>query len=343
MWTLLLTVWLAQADLQTTIDRLAQASEEEAAAILDSGNSLASRELARALSARGDQFLRARNPLKAEKLYRTSMSVAARIDDPLELARARFGLGIAKNNEGEFEVALQEFEKVLVVYQNLEGPSGLAKLYNSMAVSNLHLGNMSEALAMSKESLRWSEASGPEDRARGLFNLGNAYVRIGDYRQALATLEKSLAISETEKISLGIAFATNSIGRVHEGHGNFELALDFYLKSLKIKEESANYAEIIDSLLNIASVYQKVGQMVEAQSYLDRAVELNEDGDPAISTTACEPGSEFSRERKNAVSNAGISGCTSPLRKRDTRHQPRRSALAAFVSGAGWSFRTVPY
>ena len=68
-----------------------------------------------------------------------------------------------------------------------------------------------------------------------------------------------------------VAVTYNNIGGVYEEQSNYELALEYYQKSLRIKEEllGGNHEELALSYNNIGSVYQARGEDEESMDYFN--------------------------------------------------------------------------
>ena len=67
--------------------------------------------------------------------------------------------------------------------------------------------------------------------------IGIVYYNQGDYVKAIEYYTKSLKIKEELEDKLGMAATFNNIGMVYYDQGNYAQAINYYTKSLKIQKE----------------------------------------------------------------------------------------------------------
>ena len=91
--------------------------------------------------------------------------------------------------------------------------------------------------------------------ANALNNIGYIYKNQGDIPLALEYYHKSLKIKEDIGNKKGIATSLNNIGYIYKSQGDIPFAMEYYHKSLKIEEELGNKSGIAISLNNIGYIY----------------------------------------------------------------------------------------
>ena len=134
-------------------------------------------------------------------------------------------------------------------------------------------------------------------------NLGEIYMRKGDYAQALKNLNIALEIEKVHDFNSGIIFLYYTIGETHSKAGNFQLT-SFFNKSLQLIENTGelrekpyvynllsehyaragNYQQafryakkhnvLYDSLLNISNLYRI--EEIRIKNNLEKTVEENQ-------------------------------------------------------------------
>ncbi|PYQ67852.1 MAG: hypothetical protein DMF53_01050 [Acidobacteria bacterium] len=90
----------------------------------------------------------------------------------------------------------------------------------------------------------------------------------GDYEQALDWYKKSLMIKEELGNRAGMASSYHQIGRLAEIRSDYEQALDWYKKSLLIEEELGNRA-------GMARTISQLGALWTQREHPEEAVPLN--------------------------------------------------------------------
>jgi len=107
-------------------------------------------------------------------------------------------------------------------------------------------------------------------------NIGFIYDDKGDVIKALEYYHKSLKIREELNDQMGIAVSLNNIGIIYVKQGQPNQALSYYLKSLKAKQKLGDQKSIATSLNNIAAVYKQLDEK-KAIEYYTRALVLREE------------------------------------------------------------------
>jgi tetratricopeptide (TPR) repeat protein len=99
----------------------------------------------------------------------------------------------------------------------------------------------------------------------------------GDYDKAIDYYSKSLKIDEELGDKKGMAISLNNIGNIYEEQGGYNKAIDYYFKSLKIKEEIGDKEGMSVSYNNIGVVYQEQGDYNNAIDYFSKSLKIEEE------------------------------------------------------------------
>ena len=100
--------------------------------------------------------------------------------------------------------------------------------------------------------------------AQALNSQGVSFYFKGNYEKALEYYEKSLKISEEIGCKKGMGKSYNNIGNIYLNQGNYEKALEYYEKSLKISEEIGCKKGMGSTLGNIGLIYHNQGNYEKA-------------------------------------------------------------------------------
>jgi len=100
-------------------------------------------------------------------------------------------------------------------------------------------------------------------------------------------LKSELDSVTKKKFLLILATSLNNIGYVYNNQNNLSKAIEFYNKSLKIREEIGDKKGIANSLNNIGSIYNKLGKIEKALESFDRSLKIQEEiGDKKSAATS---------------------------------------------------------
>ncbi|MFT4526099.1 MAG: adenylate cyclase [Bacteroidia bacterium] len=113
--------------------------------------------------------------------------------------------------------------------------------------------------------------------AASLSNIGIIYNDQSDYPKALDYYQRSLVIREEIGDKKGIAGSLNNLGIIYQVQGDSPKALDYYQRSLKIEEEIGDNNGIASSLGNIGGIYQDQGDSLKALDYHQRSLKICEE------------------------------------------------------------------
>ncbi len=89
--------------------------------------------------------------------------------------------------------------------------------------------------------------------------------------------EKAISAKEKEKFQFILALAFNNIGTIHFYKGNIPIALEFYNKSIEIKEQIGDKESLVVSLNNLGAIYIHLGESALALEQFNRALKVMED------------------------------------------------------------------
>jgi transcriptional regulator with GAF, ATPase, and Fis domain len=117
-------------------------------------------------------------------------------------------------------------------------------------------------------ALRSAHRLGARKEYGTIYNfLGHVYFMRSQHPKALRAYQKSLAHSEACDYAHGIAAACDSLGNTYRKMGNFSRALEYNLRSQKIRKQMGDIFLLADSLNNIGVLYVDSGDLQKAMDY----------------------------------------------------------------------------
>ncbi|HET6246040.1 MAG: tetratricopeptide repeat protein [Bacteroidetes bacterium] len=187
----------------------------------------------------------------------------------ISMAGALNNIGFLHDNQGDIPLALDYYYKSLKIQEEIGDKSGMANSYNNIGAIYKEQGDIRLALDYYHKSLKIQEEIGDKKgMAYSYNNIGLVHYNQGDITLALDYFHKSLKIREVIGDKSGMANSYNNIGGIHKDQGslsrqqcnceddggNIPLALDYFHKSLKIREEISDKKGMAGSLANIGSL-----------------------------------------------------------------------------------------
>ncbi len=161
-------------------------------------------------------------------------------------------IGYIYQNKNSITLALEYYHAGMKIQEEINDRVGLGQSLNNIGFVYQTEHDMARALQYYQKSLKLrEEINDKRGIAETLNNLGFLYRNFGDpdcistvkdicrkagFFKALEYYTKSLKIKESIRDSLGIAVSYNNIGTIHKFLLDYDKALDYYGKCLKIRQ-----------------------------------------------------------------------------------------------------------
>jgi CHAT domain-containing protein/tetratricopeptide (TPR) repeat protein len=205
----------------------------------------------------------------------TPPRLATAVDRQLGDAQALEVAGrLARENGGRTgrEKFLEYSGRALALYQSAGDQEGVAFASYEQGVSHTFLSNWSAAASAFAASARAARQVGDRVHEARSFNAAGAVsLQRGVLEDAEARLLESLAISTALSHSLLQAITLNDLAVTYARGGRYQKALDRYAEALRLRKNRGD-AEEGNVLLNIGSLYARIGNLREAAWYHEQAM-----------------------------------------------------------------------
>jgi two-component system, NtrC family, sensor kinase len=112
--------------------------------------------------------------------------------------------------------------------------------------------------------------------ADALNTQGISFAIRSNYERAIDYFVNSLKIKEEIGDQTGVANLLNNIGIIYENQGDYQRAIDNYMQSLEIQEELGNMKGMANALNNIGNSFYNQNDFIKAIDYHTRSLTLKE-------------------------------------------------------------------
>jgi PAS domain S-box-containing protein len=116
-----------------------------------------------------------------------------------------------------------------------------------------------------------------DTKSSALNNIGYTYKVLGNNTKALEWYEKSLGIREQLADKKAMAISYNNIGLVYNNLGNIAKALEYFKKALRLHKEAGDLEGTALSSNNIGFIYYNQADIPRALEWYDRALRIREE------------------------------------------------------------------
>ncbi len=111
--------------------------------------------------------------------------------------------------------------------------------------------------------------------AKAYHLMGTSYYVKFDYAQSLDYFQRSLKVREEIGDKRRIALVMGNIGLIYSYLENYPKALDYNMRSLKIWEENGDKKYIVNATLKVGNIYHWQGNYPKALDYLQRSLKIS--------------------------------------------------------------------
>ena len=169
-----------------------------------------------------------------------------------ELANAFYNRGNAYESQGQYQNAIQDYEKTILLER-----SDLAGAINNRGNAYNHLGDHQRAMQDYEEAIRLKS-----DFFAAFIDRGNAYVAVGQYQRGIEDYDQAI------RLKPDFAAAFNNRGTAYASLGQYERAIHDYDRAIQLKPEDAN------SFFNRGQAKLKSGDTVGGNADIARATAM---------------------------------------------------------------------
>ena len=133
---------------------------------------------------------------------------------------------------------------------------------------NYVFSNPDSAIILARLEIEFSKAIGEKNyEATAYNNIGLSFDVKGDFKNALNSYQKSLAIKEEMGDKKAIASTYNNIGIIYKSMGNMAMSLKYYKMSLALHKETGDTNSLGSNYNNIGIIYRVQKNYEKAMEY----------------------------------------------------------------------------
>ncbi len=199
------------------------------------------------------------------------------IESKEDTEKARVFSGIAKEfkNAGDHSKALEYYNKLLDIEENLDNRSTVSDVLNDMAEVYLDSGLYNTSIQTLEKSISIKKEIGDEQGAsKVLNNLGKIFEATYDFDKALDSYEKSADVKQKINDEKGLSNVLDNIGNIYYKKQILEKSIDSYQKSADINEKLNNPDDLGATFNKMGVAYYELGNFDEATKYYQRSLNL---------------------------------------------------------------------
>jgi tetratricopeptide (TPR) repeat protein len=208
----------------------------------------------------------------AERTAKQGLNISGQSGNAINQNYFTNALGLVYLSKGDYDIALEHFEKSLKLTENLNQTAEKIGIF-------LNIGELYRKKSDLKNAFKYSfEAAGllTENtpnllKFSILNNLGILYRDNGDLPSAIKNIESALEIAEKSGDLYRKSLCLSNLAGINLTQGFLNPALGYASEALKIDEQLGDLNSMSNTLNTIGNVYRTAGQYNQAFQYLERA------------------------------------------------------------------------
>ena len=185
-------------------------------------------------------------------------------------------IAIVYRNMENYDKAIEYQQKALEVSQELKSKLWVAHSQNGLGNLYVKQGEIAKALVYYSKALKfYSKAKNKIDLASCWLNIANVYLRKGEV-QANDNIARGLKVFKKFKYKVGLSQVYQKFSRSYQLKGDYDKALEYSFKSLKIAEELGHSGRILTDIYSIGRLYFGKGNISIARKYYHKGYKMAE-------------------------------------------------------------------
>jgi tetratricopeptide (TPR) repeat protein len=199
---------------------------------------------------------------EAKQLLFESITISKKLNYQFGIAKANSHLGTLASNNGNYNEALNYFDKAKTIFITLKEQDEIAKCLSKIGGVYYSSGNFEEAIKNYDEAItRFSDKIGI---ANSYNNIALAYQAIAKYSAAIENFIKAAeAFNELNQPSL-VATTYNNIGQMYYYQKEYDKATEYYFSALSKAENLKSEPLLAQTKTNIGAIYSQQKKYKEA-------------------------------------------------------------------------------
>ncbi|BAT53270.1 Tetratricopeptide TPR_3 [Nostoc sp. NIES-3756] len=190
---------------------------------------------------------------------------------------------------GQYKKSLELAEESANIYSRINNTEKATKQEIKLLYD--YLGQNSQALQQIASRANVGDAFGKDSfqfqgRALNLNNIGQIYLSLGKYDQALKLYQQALNIYKENNYKSGIAATLNNIARINANLGKYPQAIELNQQALTIYKEVGDRTGEGVTISNLGQVYQKQNQHDKAAGLYQQALAMHREVNDKVSEAA---------------------------------------------------------
>ncbi len=205
-----------------------------------------------------------------------AFDLATELKSKEDIGRALGNIAINQWAKSEFNHALENNHKALLIYEEINYLEGISVISNNLGSVYLDLFDYENALKYDFKALKIAQEHDFKDiYILTLSNISSIYLEQKNYAKAQEYIKEAIEVSEKENIKVNTASQHTTLGEIYKLKEDYNKALASYKKALNIYKKNENNYGIAISLYNIGDTEYLLENYNSASKYFKESLTLS--------------------------------------------------------------------
>jgi CHAT domain-containing protein len=215
---------------------------------------------------------------QAQAYFQEGSAIAEELGDRGLAGAILNNLSLVHDELGDYYVSLEQYRRVLELYQGEDFPRGEGDTLGNIGGVYLLLGRYQEALDYYQRALVISEQlDSAISMSQDHGNIALCFLGLGQAETALEHLDQAITLAVQAGMQQDEAYWLRSRGNARILMGRYDLALEDHRAALAIYMQIEGKTEWIEALQDMGQLYLLLGDTLNAESHFRQAMELARD------------------------------------------------------------------
>jgi len=212
---------------------------------------------------------------KSLSLLDSALYVSEQTENIYLIAKSYYSLAYVYWDNSMFQEALLHFKESEELFLKTEAHYALARIYMYYSIHNKNIGDLATSLDYCfKIEKLYQNLNEEKSRADILGRIGNIYLEMGNYDDALKILNASLSKFQSLNAEKNLPYAYERIGSLYLKMGNYSKAEEYFLKSIELGSKVGNKIRLNGLKTNMIDIFIHKNEYDNAIKILNETLEL---------------------------------------------------------------------
>ena len=214
---------------------------------------------------------------RALKMLQECLQIRTRLKDAEGVASANYKIANVYFKQFALQKSMDYYLKALKYYEKQQNAQVVGLLETNIAAVYNALKNYPKALEYLRRSEKYlSETNQQSELANTIVGIGNVYFSQKDTARAFEQFRRGAQLAEKAQNYPALTTAYNNLGLIYTYRKQPQLAIDVISKSLAMRRQINQTADVASSQLTLAINYSSLGQFSNAKPLLLQSLKVFE-------------------------------------------------------------------